>query len=265
MWPTWRQHRAQVLATAGFLALLGVFLLVHGHGTASLRTGVADDRLTQVLGARLRNVYTHLSWLPLVPLAIGLFWGAPLLARELARGTHRLAWTQSVPRRRWLAVKLAVLGGAVTGAGLVLGAMVTAWLGTFEGPDYADRFSDPAMFGGTGVAAGAWWLFAFMPGTAAGGVLRRLLPALAVTTAVFVLAMFAIFQARPDYAEPVRSVVDGTVGGGTYVTGSGYRMYVYYQPADRYWRFQWTETAILLLAAVLLAGPVAFRVARRAV
>ena len=46
------------------------------------------------------------------PLLVGLFWGAPVLAREFERGTHRLAWTQSVPRRAWLVVKLGVLGRA---------------------------------------------------------------------------------------------------------------------------------------------------------
>jgi hypothetical protein len=31
-----------------------------------------------------------------LPALIGLFWGAPLVARELEAGTHRLVWTQSV-------------------------------------------------------------------------------------------------------------------------------------------------------------------------
>ena len=40
------------------------------------------------------------------PALIGVFWGAPLVARELEAGTHRLVWTQSVTRTRWLATKL---------------------------------------------------------------------------------------------------------------------------------------------------------------
>ena len=38
----------------------------------------------------------------LLPLAVGVFWGAPLLAREVEQGTIRLVFTQSVSRRRWL-------------------------------------------------------------------------------------------------------------------------------------------------------------------
>ena len=40
------------------------------------------------------------------PLVLGLFWGAPLIAREIETGTHTLVWTQGVSRRRWLAGKL---------------------------------------------------------------------------------------------------------------------------------------------------------------
>ena len=289
VWLTWRQHRAQVMVTAGFLAVMGVVLLVHGLASS----GLPDE----ALGAHYQQLYLYLSWLPVVPLVAGLFWGAPLLARELERGTHRLAWTQSVSRLRWLTMKLGLLGLAVTVAGLALGVMVSAWLGTFDGTRYADRFSDTALFGATGVLGGVWWLFAFVLGTAAGGVLRRTLPAFAVTIAVFVLAMVGLFSARQDYAEPARVVVEGAdTLPGTYITGtaflspsgeetdevpdcatagredylpcvreSGYRTVLFYQPADRYWRFQWTETGILVLASVLLAGPVVYRVARRPV
>ena len=51
------------------------------------------------------------------PALIGMFWGAPLVARELETGTFRLAWTQSVTRTRWLAVKLGVVGLASMAVG----------------------------------------------------------------------------------------------------------------------------------------------------
>ena len=290
VWLTWRQHRAQMLVTAGLLAALGVLLLVHGLG--------ADGLPGEALNARFQSLYTYISWLPVVPLLVGLFWGAPLLARELERGTHRLAWTQSVTRRRWLTGKLGLLGLVVTVAGLALGAMVSAWLTSFDGVDAADRFGDTALFGGTGVAVGAWWLFAFALGAAVGGLVRKMLPAFAMTIVVFVLVMVASFQARQDYAEPLRTVADGplpgalitgsaslspsgvevagdavvpecaTAGRETYLScieDAGYESVLYYQPADRYWRFQWTEAGLLVLLSVLLVGPVVYRVARRPV
>jgi hypothetical protein len=288
VWLTWRQHRAQVLVTAGFLAAVGMLLLVNGRGAE----GLPDE----ALNGRYQSLYTYISWLPVVPLVAGLFWGAPVLARELERGTHRLAWTQSVSRPRWLAAKLGLLGSAVTAAGIVLGVMISAWLATFDGAPAADRFSDPVMFGATGVAGGAWWLFAFGLGTAAGGLTRRTLPAFAVTIVVFVAALFTVIQMREHYAEPERAVADGELpdsfvtdsafvspagvevngvvpecvseGRDTYldcVDEAGYTSVLYYQPADRYWRFQWTEAGILVLVSVLLAGPVVYRVMRRPV
>jgi ABC-type transport system involved in multi-copper enzyme maturation permease subunit len=56
----------------------------------------------------------------LAPALIGMFWGAPLVAREMEAGTFRLAWSQSVSRMRWLAVKLGVVGlAAVVTTGLL--------------------------------------------------------------------------------------------------------------------------------------------------
>jgi hypothetical protein len=58
----------------------------------------------------------------IIPGLIGVLVGGPLIARELEYGTWRLAWSQTVPRSRWLAVKLAL----VTGGLIVVGAAMTA-------------------------------------------------------------------------------------------------------------------------------------------
>ena len=54
-----------------------------------------------------------------------MFWGAPLIARELEAGTHRLAWNQSVTRTRWLAIKLAIVGAATAAVAGLLSWAVT--------------------------------------------------------------------------------------------------------------------------------------------
>ena len=55
-----------------------------------------------------------------VPALIGIFWGAPLIGRELETGTHQLAWNQTVTRTRWLAVKLTVVGLASIATAAIL-------------------------------------------------------------------------------------------------------------------------------------------------
>ena len=63
----------------------------------------------------------------LMPAIIGMFWGAPLISRELEGGTYRLAWSQSVTRSRWLAVKLGLLGLAAMAVAGLFSLVITWW------------------------------------------------------------------------------------------------------------------------------------------
>ncbi|MDF2708384.1 MAG: transporter permease [Nonomuraea muscovyensis] len=321
IWLTWRQHRAQILLTAGFLGVLGLLLLgsaveaklyVAEHAPPGCPGGTAycgDLDVAVGLGERYDAVYTLFGWMPLVlPALIGAFWGAPLLGREYERGTHRLAWTQAMPVGRWLAVKLAVLGGAVVAGGLALSAMVSLWRPVFrDGID--SSFGNVGVFNMVGVAPAAWWLFAFALGTAAGTLFRRTLPAMALAVAGVATAMFTLFALSDHYAEPARAVLTGTVTldepdarlvEATWVDpagrevadppssvcarrmdagrssrnaeawqeclfGKGYHYAVFYHPPSRFWRFQWTEAAILTLAAAALGGLAVRRTLRRRV
>ncbi|MGW0804635.1 hypothetical protein [Nonomuraea sp. NPDC002799] len=221
IWLTWRQHRAQILLTAAFLVLLGALLLASAIEAGAYLgehappgcpgPAVACGDLAVALGRRYDAVYSVFGWMPLVaPALIGAFWGAPLLGREYERGTHRLAWTQSVPVWRWLAVKLSVLGGAVVAGGLLLSLMVSLWRPVFrDGID--SSFGNIGVFNMVGVAPAAWWLYAFALGAAAGTVFRRTLPAMAVVVAGVAATMFVLFALSDGYAEPARAVLSGTV------------------------------------------------------
>jgi hypothetical protein len=63
-----------------------------------------------------------------IPVLIGMFAGAPLLAREYEAGTFRFSWTQATSRTRWAAAKLALLGAALAAAASAFGALVSWWL-----------------------------------------------------------------------------------------------------------------------------------------
>src|SRR5882757_6838440 len=207
-WLTWRQHRGQLLVTAGFLAVLGVVLLAHSMIMADQLAGFASDDPGRL--GRQASLWGQaevvLPWLAVVPALIGLFWGAPLLAREYEHGTYQLAWTQSRTRRVWLLVKLGELGGMVVLAGLAFGVMLNAWAADFAPVAESGRLRNQSLFAVTGVVPAAWWLFAFVLGTTAGVLLRRLLPAMVVTLAVFLAAYSSlfIFDVREHYATPER-------------------------------------------------------------
>ena len=136
----------------------------------------------------------------LTPAITGLFWGAPLLARELETGTFALAWSQSVTRARWLAVKLTV-GGlaamAVTEALSLLFAWWAAPLGRAaglggSGNGLATNQFNPLAFVTHGITPLGYAAFAFTLGVTAGALIRRTVPAMAVTLAIFATLQIAM-------------------------------------------------------------------------
>ncbi|MEV7553403.1 ABC transporter permease [Amycolatopsis sp. NPDC089917] len=261
-WLTYRQHRTQLLITAGLLVVVGIVLLVNGNAVV----GSPDP-------AKLfSDLYTYLSWLQVVPVAIGVFWGAPLVAAEYERGTTKLVWTQSISRFRWLGVKVGFLAVLATLGGLAFGTMTQRWIEVFPtdrgDTAFTSRFDNPVLFAMTGVAPGAWWLFGFVLGTAAGAIVRKTLPAIAVTIAVTVGLMIGVVNFRDRYAEP--ELV--TLGTGREPAGRVLEMIrdatgeitaLKVLPHDWYWRFQWTEAAILAGVSLLLAVSATFAIRRR--
>jgi len=125
MWLTWRQFRTQGIIAAAGLAAVAIVLVVTGvnlsdhyntsgiigcHGPGSCGT-LASNFLTSLRGSYYQVVFLiAVGLIYAVPGLIGLFWGAPLITREIEAGTFRLAWTQSVSRTRWLAIKVGVIG-----------------------------------------------------------------------------------------------------------------------------------------------------------
>jgi hypothetical protein len=304
----WRQFRLQALIAFAVLAAVVVFFVVTRPQLVDLSKLPQPDALLNRYGTF--EIVVRL--LLVAPALIGVFWGAPLLARELETGTFRLVWTQSVTRRHWLAVKLALVGGAsVIVTGLLSWAVT--WWSTPVDHVTLDRFS-ALTFSERGIAPLGYTAFAFAVGVALGLLLRRTVPAMAATLAVFVGARLAFTQwIRPHLMAPVHQTVPLTSaavgsagitspngplivtvdngvrpgawilsGGQNAVDSAGNVVYglgkklasagvtpqnfraaiarldlhvqVVYQPAGRYWTFQWIETGIFVgLALVLLA------------
>ena len=131
-----------------------------------------------------------------------MFWGAPLIAREIETGTFRLAWTQSVTRVRWLLVKLGLVGLAsvVVAGGLSL--MSTWWFSPLDKVNQ-NRFS-PASFGLHGFVPAGYALFAFALAATLGLLVRRTLPAMALTLVGFIAVRVAVAEwIRPHFMSPV--------------------------------------------------------------
>ena len=215
---TWRQHRAQLLIAAALVAAVSGYLVFTGHQMTSymssigLSTCLASHGKCNLLAGAFLNRFsgsTDTFWLiNLVPLLAGLFWGAPLIARETERGTHRLAWTQSISRGRWLTVKLVAFVGAAVLAAAVVSLLLAWWLRPYEqliavnAGGNVNRMT-PGIFDLSGTVPGACALFAFALGTAAGALFRRTLPAMVVTLGGYVALWLPLRSERYRFIAPL--------------------------------------------------------------
>ncbi|WP_182903816.1 ABC transporter permease [Microbispora sp. H10830] len=216
IWLTWRQFRVAAATTAAALVVLAVALALTGPELASDYsagiTACTRDGGCAHFFARFFDDYeapfqAATVVVLVLPALIGLFWGAPLITRELEAGTHLLVWNQSITRTRWLAVKLTVTGlAAATAAGLC--SLAVTWWSAPLDKSAAPGFTlmDPLVFGARAIVPMAYAAFAFVLGVTAGLIVRRTLPAMALTLAVFAAVQIAMpLTVRPHLLPPVSS------------------------------------------------------------
>jgi hypothetical protein len=334
-WLVWRQHRNQAYVAAAALAAFAVLLLVTGRQMASQyqsaltacaathSCGNLADTLT--LGSPTVSLLVTLTLV--VPCLLGVFWGGPLVARELETGTSQFAWMQSVTRRRWLTAKIGWTVLAAAAWGGAISALVTWWSSPVNALNHQNF--QPSQFDIQGIAPVGYAVFAVALGITAGTLLRRTLPALAVTLAFFAALRIVVADfLRPHYLTAITTVYNllhpvtpggsywqlasGTLGpdgkvqsflgiGSAHIelrqqfsthlnqviidrvptgctaylhaanpipavaclTRYGYRGFLTYQPAGRYWAFQGIETGLFVFLAAALITVTAIAVLRR--
>jgi ABC-type transport system involved in multi-copper enzyme maturation permease subunit len=201
IWLTWRQFRTSGLIGFGLTAvLIAAYVATRGSllGLASDLgfTGCTGEACANAADQFLRQVddryYGDLQFggsilLFVLPALIGLFWGAPLVARELEAGTHRLVWNQTITRTRWLAVKLGGVGLVTVALVGLLTWAITAWASPI---DRAGNWMEPMTFTVRGIVPIGYAAFGFVAGVTIGMLMRRTVAAMAVTLVVVGAAMF---------------------------------------------------------------------------
>ncbi|MGH3253923.1 MAG: ABC transporter permease [Streptosporangiaceae bacterium] len=221
IWLTWRQFRAEAITAAAALAVFAIvvaatasdlsgrynssgLLTCHGDACAGLASTFLSNLASGggdflVPGSAYAIFYFFSVLVILIAPAItGVFWGAPLIARELETGTFRLTWNQSITRTRWLALKLALTGAAamaVTEAFSLLQAWWAAPIGKAVGLGGSSSIFSEGRFGWFvfpthGITPLGYAAFAFALGVTVGLVIRRAIPAMAVTLAIFAAVQF---------------------------------------------------------------------------
>jgi hypothetical protein len=210
IWLSWRQFRAQAIVAGCALVVLAVVMVITGLSLAHLYAtsgvsgcqahGDCSQRLDYLSGHLRGSVYQAVFYLAILatyaaPALMGAFWGAPLVAHEFETNTFRLAWTQSVSRNRWLIVKVAMIGLAAMIVAALMSWLLSWWTGpVYRAAQYAPPHSSlsfnrisPLLFGVNGIVPIGYAAFAFTAGLTAGVLLKRTIPAMAVTFGGFAL------------------------------------------------------------------------------
>jgi hypothetical protein len=207
-WVMWRQHRQQAIVALAAFGALALFFgisgpaMSHTYHSSGLASCIASHaQCGDLLNAFDAKYNTFQFLIPLflvLPALFGVFWGAPLIARELEQGTFRFAWTQSVSRRRWAVAKLATVEAATLSIGAAFAGLVTWWSLPLVN-SHTDRFV-PGVFDLRGVVPVAYMLFAIALGIALGQLIGKLLPAMGATLVGFGAVRFLItIFARKHY------------------------------------------------------------------
>lgn len=323
-WVTQRQRRGAIIGTSVVLGLFAVYLaimaVIQNHAYAAV---TACHPAGALKCQQLANSFYRTYWgggsaaalsggaqsvsslLYAVPVLLGAFLGAPAVARELETGTFRFAWTQGAGRTRWTVSTLVLPAALLTAATGAFTAIFWWYLRPFIADGQVSAML-PLAFALLGVAFAAWTLLAYSVAAFLGALLRRTVPAMAVTLAVYIaLAMETATKVRPHYAAPVTVQGWNNAGGAGWVIGSwvkapdgqvlstaavnslsqhlpasvqnssspdafttwltqhGYTLWQSVQPNSRFWQFQLTEGAWLLVVSSLLIAATVWLVRRR--
>ena len=307
-WVTWRQHRAALAGVVALLGALAVYLWLTGlqiHHAYATACHPASSLACNInfAGRYAISVNILRVLLQAVPALIGAFAGAPLLARELETGTFRFAWTQGFGRWRWTLAKLVLLSVVVAAAAAAFSVLFSWYLSPFSAAGYSIPFATD-VFDLREVAFTGWTLAAFAIGALAGMLIRRTVPAIGATLAVYAgLALATALWLRQHYMTPLLTTKlnlpasawiinqwytqDGKFAfpaRGSQIISAlqqsscnssqlsppqclsqhGYTWWASYQPGSRFWPFQWIEGGWLLALSVLLIAATLWLVRRRA-
>ena len=212
IWVGWRQQRTETLIAAGVLLLIAAFLVPSGldmahaydrEGIAACLSAHPSPMCADAIGSftsRFEAKSNLVAWLTLLPGLLGVLLAAPLVL-ELENGTYRLAWTQSITRRAWIAWKL----GLAVGAALAAAAAVTLLLTWWRAPlIHLEGRMEQSAFDSQGIVVVGYTLFALGLATAVGVIWRRAVPALVVGFGVYFAArLFVDFWLRQRLVSPL--------------------------------------------------------------
>jgi hypothetical protein len=222
-WLIWRQQRSALVLITGLTAATCVFLVRAGL-VLEHDSGDQENGLLGLLGFVLLAI----------PAVVGMFAGAPLLAREHQTGVIGYIRAQGLPPDRFLAGTLILTGTVIAAEASCVGVLFN-WVLSLQGyqPELIFNNTSDSQF----PTLPAWCVFAYALGVACGALIRRVLPAVAA----FLLCYCGV-------AWPAMRILRLHLAGLVF--------WGRYPAVGNYWPYAGAETVCLLLAAAVLASAV---------
>jgi hypothetical protein len=230
IWLTWRRYRVRLILLTLYIAAIIIFMFITEHAfqvaTAHCPSGAIPYDQGTLCGHGTPRIEGNASWVAngigILPALIGMVFGAPLVATELAAQTNRLTWMQGVTRTKWLIYSWLTLTTATVLLMSILALLVQWWAthiiaSNFSGGGLIQQY--PFMI--SGVAPIALTIFSLSFGVFVGIAVRRVVSPYPVTFIGLVVVWTFL--------------------------GNRYRPTV---PSD-YWVRQWSEAGIYLALSAL--------------
>jgi hypothetical protein len=249
---TWLQRKGALIGVLALFGACALAIVVEQLGThASFASYVAHDCTAKPFQVPCGTIHNSIAAgstgftvlvvaVALFPVAIGVFVGAPLLARELESGTFRFTWTQEVGRTRSVVMTLTLLAGLAAVAGSMLGLLL-GWSGHRFEVIGIESQQWSGIFDATALTLGAWSVFGLALGTLLGALIGR---------SVAAMAAAAVGIAVPDPGRWVHLDDDAFL--------------VRHFPASPFWLLQGLEAAVLIGLAALFGLATVWWVRRHA-
>lgn len=191
---TWLQHRFMILGALGLFGCLAAYILfvgppLHALYSQYISHGCPTPNSANVLTCmglegRIQHSAVTITFIDIalhvLPVVLGMFVGAPLIAREFESGTYRFTWTQGMPRTVWFALKFTLLAVVITAGTCVLGLLASSYSGPFNSIGLASPWQS-GEFDVTVLTLAAWTLFGLALGAFVGSLIKRTVSAMALT------------------------------------------------------------------------------------
>lgn len=215
---TLKMHRFELLALtafAGFLVVAAFWVAGQldavGYGPCAMDRGPVPANC-ESLGYRWYQIQESqaspiFGFLAILPFVTGVFLGGPLIAREIERGTTRLAWSLAPSRLRWYVSRMLPIVVAVIAVAFAAGVAADRLTAAISpNVDIANAFDS---FGQRGVLVAITALVMAAGAIGLGALTGRVLPTVILALILGTLGITGVTKLHDQFTAGEAILVDG--------------------------------------------------------